>query len=135
MEKIVETRLGSQKISMDKVVHFPRGLIGFESEHEFTLLQMREDLPFLMLQSTKSPNVGLLVTDPYTFYPEYLIEIKHCPKVLCLKLQFRKLKRQKLLSHLKNNLLLCFRKLQKLKLKNRRHLRPNRMHRKDNHRV
>ena len=75
MEQIGETRLGSQKISMDKVVHFPRGLIGFESEHEFTLLQMREDLPFLMLQSTKSPNVGLLVTDPYTFYPEYLIEI------------------------------------------------------------
>jgi len=75
MEKVIETRLGSQQISTDKIVHFPRGLIGFESEHEFTLLQMRDDLPFLMLQSTNTPNVGLLVTDPYTFYPEYLIEI------------------------------------------------------------
>ena len=75
MEKVIETRLGSQNISLDKVIHFPRGLIGFEREQEFTLLQMRDDLPFLMLQSINTPNVGLLVTDPYTFYPEYLIEI------------------------------------------------------------
>ena len=75
MEKIVETRLGKQKISLDKAVNFPRGLIGFESEHKFALLQMREEFPFLMLQSLSTPSVGLLVTDPYTFYPEYLIEI------------------------------------------------------------
>lgn len=75
MEKVIETRLGSQTIAMDKVVHFPRGIIGFEDEREFTLMQMRDDLPFLMLQSTKTPTMGLLVTDPYTFYLEYAIEI------------------------------------------------------------
>ena len=75
MEKVIETRLGKQNITLDKVIHFPRGLIGFEREHEFALLQMREDFPFLMLQSIVTPNLGLLVTDPYTFYPEYLIEI------------------------------------------------------------
>ena len=75
MEKVIETRLGKQNISLDKTIDFPRGLIGFESEHKFALLQMREDFPFLMLQSLTTPSVGLLVTDPYTFYPEYLIEI------------------------------------------------------------
>ena len=74
-QKVVETRLGSQTISLDKIILFPRGLIGFEGEREFTLLQLREEMPFLMLQSINNPAVGLMVTDPYGFYPEYQIEI------------------------------------------------------------
>lgn len=75
MEKIIETRFGSQIVAMDKVIVFPRGLIGFEDEREFTLLQMREDMPFLMLQSIKTPTFGLMVTDPYSFYSEYTLEV------------------------------------------------------------
>lgn len=88
MEKIIETRLGPQKVSSDKLVLFPRGIIGFEHEREFALLQMRGDLPFLMLQSTTTPSVGLLVTDPYTFYPEYQIEVGD-PEQKILKVQKR----------------------------------------------
>ncbi len=88
MEKIIETRLGPQKVSSDKLVIFPRGIIGFEHEREFALLQMRGDLPFLMLQSTATPSVGLLVTDPYTFYPEYQIEVGD-PEQKILKVQKR----------------------------------------------
>ena len=88
MEKIIETRLGPQKVSNDKLVIFPRGIIGFEHEREFALLQMRGDLPFLMLQSTSTPNIGLLVTDPYTFYPEYQIEVGD-PEQNILKVQKR----------------------------------------------
>ena len=88
MEKIIETRLGPQKVSNDKLVIFPRGIIGFEHEREFALLQMRGDLPFLMLQSTTTPSVGLLVTDPYTFYPEYQIEVGD-PEQKILKVQKR----------------------------------------------
>ena len=88
MEKIIETRLGPQKVSSDKLVLFPRGIIGFEHEREFALLQMRGDLPILMLQSTTTPSVGLLVTDPYTFYPEYQIEVGD-PEQKILKVQKR----------------------------------------------
>ena len=88
MEKIIETRLGPQKVSSDKLMIFPRGIIGFEHEREFALLQMRGDLPFLMLQSTSTPSVGLLVTDPYTFYPEYQIEVGD-PEQKILKVQKR----------------------------------------------
>ena len=84
----METRLGPQKVSSDKLVLFPRGIIGFEHEREFALLQMRGDLPFLMLQSTTTPSVGLLVTDPYTFYPEYQIEVGD-PEQKILKVQKR----------------------------------------------
>lgn len=74
-EVTVTTRLGRQTIKMDKVITFPRGLMGFENRHEFTLLQIRQGSPFLLLQSMEDPGLGLLVTDPYCFLDNYPIKI------------------------------------------------------------
>jgi flagellar assembly factor FliW len=60
---------------MDKVIYFPRGLAGFEQEHEFTLLQIRPDAPLLVLQSMQDPTLGLLVADPYSFLPNYSVTV------------------------------------------------------------
>lgn len=70
-----QTRLGTRRIDPDKIIVFPRGLMGFEDQREFTLLQLREDSPFLVLQSLNDPSLGLLVGDPYAFLPEYSIKI------------------------------------------------------------
>lgn len=67
--------MGQQTVSMDKVIYFPRGLIGFETYHEFTLLQLEEGSPFLMLQSLDNPRLGLLVADPYSFTEEYGVKV------------------------------------------------------------
>lgn len=75
VEVEVQTRLGLQRIDTDKVLYFPRGLMGFESCHEFTLLRMREDSPFLVLQSMDDPTLGLLVADPYSFTSNYKIRV------------------------------------------------------------
>ena len=74
-ERIVETRLGRLVLSEDRVLTFPRGLIGFMGHREFTLIQLREDSPFLVLQSLSDPSLGLLVADPYTFMTEYEVVI------------------------------------------------------------
>jgi len=71
----IETRLGLQKISADKIIHFPKGIIGYEDEQNFTLLQVAEDSPFFMLQSTKTLELGLIVADPYMFVDDYSIKI------------------------------------------------------------
>jgi len=71
----INTRLGRRRISMDKVIYFPRGLAGFEDEHEFTLLQIRQDAPLLVLQSMQNPALGLLVADPYSFLPNYSVSV------------------------------------------------------------
>ena len=71
----VSTRLGRQMVDMDKVIHFPRGIIGFEDRKEFTLLQIRPEAPFLVLQSMDDPCLGLLVADPYGFMPNYTLKI------------------------------------------------------------
>lgn len=73
--KEIDTRLGRQAVDLDKVIHFPRGIIGFEDRKNFTLLQIRPGVPFLVLQSMEDPGLGLLVADPYGFMPEYTLKI------------------------------------------------------------
>lgn len=71
----IDTRLGRRVIDPDKIIHFPRGLAGFEQERDFILLQLRPDAPLLILQSTTRPEVGLLVADPYSFLNSYPVMV------------------------------------------------------------
>lgn len=71
----IDTRLGRRVIDPDKVLHFPRGLAGFEQERDFILLQLRPDAPLLILQSLTRPEVGLLVADPYSFLSSYPVMV------------------------------------------------------------
>jgi flagellar assembly factor FliW len=70
-ERVIQSRLGRLSITPDRMLHFPRGLIGFENEREFTLLQINEESPFLILQSMNDTRLGLLVTDPNSFILDY----------------------------------------------------------------
>ncbi|MDL2272529.1 flagellar assembly protein FliW [Desulfovibrio sp. OttesenSCG-928-I05] len=81
-EKVIDTRLGKQTVQMDKVIHFPKGLIGFEDKKDFTLLQIRPDTPFLVLQSMDDPTLGLLVADPYSFLPDFQIKVGDAEQTL-----------------------------------------------------
>lgn len=71
----VETRLGAQTVSLDRVLRFPRGLIGFEDKRDFALLQIRDDVPFLVLQSLDDPGLGIMVADPCNFMDDYSIRL------------------------------------------------------------
>lgn len=82
----IDTRLGRRAIDPSKIITFPRGLAGFEGEHEFTLLQIRPDAPLLILQSMNRPEVGLLVADPYSFLSSYPLMLGEAEKQL-LKLE------------------------------------------------
>lgn len=72
---IIESRLGRKEVDEEKIVHFPKGIIGFEHLRKFILLQFSESSPFLMLQSIEDPSLGLLVADPFSFIPEYTLEV------------------------------------------------------------
>lgn len=74
-QKVIETRLGRRPVDADKIIHFPQGLMGFEERHDFTLLQIREGAPFLVLQSMDDPKLGLMVADPYCFLTNYMIRV------------------------------------------------------------
>ena len=73
--KVIATRLGDREGDMDKVIHFPRGLVGFEHLRDFTILQIREGAALLVLQSMDEPGFGLLVADPFAFISDYSLQI------------------------------------------------------------
>jgi len=78
--------MGDLSVPPERVLWFPRGLIGFETQKEFTLVQLREDSPFMILQSMTDPALGLLVTDPFSFMSEYEVVIGD-PERKLLKLE------------------------------------------------
>ena len=67
----IDTRLGRRSIDTSRIIHFPKGLVGFETEQRFVLLQIKPDAPLLVLQSVTSPQLGLLVTEPKCFLNDY----------------------------------------------------------------
>lgn len=71
----INTRIGPREIDPDRIIHFPCGLVGLESEREFALLQIHQDWPLLILQSATTPAVGLMVADPYSFLDSYPIQV------------------------------------------------------------
>ncbi len=74
-EIVIQTRVGERVVDMSRSILFPKGLIGFENRHEFALLQIREDAPFMLLQCLSDTSLGLIVTDPYPFYEEYQLSV------------------------------------------------------------
>lgn len=81
-DRVIHSRIGTLSIAPERVLHFPRGLIGFEHEREFTLLQIRENSPFLILQSMYDPRLGLLVADPYSFLKNYDVVVGEAERKL-----------------------------------------------------
>lgn len=70
------TRFGVVEIAEDKVIEFPRGLLGFLDARRFCLLEPGEDSVFLWLQSMEDPSLAFVVTDPALFVPEYSVPIR-----------------------------------------------------------
>ncbi|GAU09627.1 flagellar assembly protein FliW [Desulfoplanes formicivorans] len=77
-QQIILSRLGEKQIDLNKVIAFPRGLFGFESSRRFILCRIRQDSPFLMLQDVDNSALGLIVTDPFDFVPDYSLKVEDC---------------------------------------------------------
>jgi len=55
----------------ENVLHFPRGLFGFESEDRFLLLPFEGDGGLYSLQSLKTPRLAFVAVEPAALLPEY----------------------------------------------------------------
>lgn len=68
----IETKYhGLIELQEEEVVKFPNGLPGFMEEREFAVIPFSEDGTFFILQSVKTPELGFVLTNPFTFYPDY----------------------------------------------------------------
>ncbi|KMJ58997.1 flagellar assembly protein FliW [Bacillus sp. LL01] len=68
----IETKYhGLIEVQEKEVVRFPNGLPGFLEENEFTVIPFSEEGTFYILQSLQTPELGFVMTNPFTFYPDY----------------------------------------------------------------
>ncbi len=73
----VETsRFGQLQVDENRVITFPKGLLGFSKYKRYTLLQLADDSCFYWLQSIEAPDLAFVVTDPRHFISTYRVPIK-----------------------------------------------------------
>lgn len=66
---------GEVQIETDQTWSFPKGLPGFETENQFTLLPIEGNNIFQVLQSTQTAEIAFIVANPYTVVDNYTIQV------------------------------------------------------------
>lgn len=70
------TRFGVIEIAEDRVITFPKGLLGFPGQKHYCLLEPGDDACFFWLQSMDEPSLAFVVTDPSLFVKDYSVPIR-----------------------------------------------------------
>ncbi len=73
--KVKTTRFGVLEIDETGIIHFPRGIPGFEHLRRFFVLPVEGTGDIHWLQSVEDPAVALLVIDPFKYVNGYTCEI------------------------------------------------------------
>jgi flagellar assembly factor FliW len=73
MEKII-TRFGEVEYDPNNLLHFPKGMIGFENLHDFIVMPNKKEGPLFWIQSVDDSNIAFVLTDPSNFFIDYKIE-------------------------------------------------------------
>ena len=74
--EIESTRFGRLSVDDERVITFPKGLLGFPNHTRFALIQTGEENYFFWLQSVDEPNLAFVVTDPTIFFKDYEVPVR-----------------------------------------------------------
>jgi len=75
MIQVDSERLGQVAVARSNLVELPAGLLGFESDHHFALIQADELGAYSWLHSIEDPALAFLTVVPSFFFPDYEPEI------------------------------------------------------------
>ncbi|MCA9278989.1 MAG: flagellar assembly protein FliW [Phycisphaeraceae bacterium] len=70
------SRFGVVNIEDDRIITFPKGLLGFPDCKQFCLLEPGNDACFFWLQSVDDATLAFVVTDPSLFVPDYTVPMR-----------------------------------------------------------
>ena len=70
------SRFGEVEVDQDRIMKFPKGLVGFSDESQYVLLDAGQDSYFWWLQSIEFSELAFVVTDPSYFVPTYKVPIR-----------------------------------------------------------
>lgn len=73
--QIETTRFGTIEVEQGQMIHFPEGMLGFESANDFCIFNHAEGSPFIWMQSINEPDLAFVLVVPFDFFPEYDFDI------------------------------------------------------------
>jgi flagellar assembly factor FliW len=74
--QVPTSRFGTIAIPEDRVINFPKGLLGFGEHRRFCLLEPADEACFFWLQSLDDPDLAFVITDPTLFVGDYNVPIR-----------------------------------------------------------
>jgi flagellar assembly factor FliW len=74
--EIETSRFGRLSVDEQRVMTFPRGLLGFPEYTRYALIQAGEENYFFWLQCVDEPNLAFVVTDPTIFFKDFAVPVK-----------------------------------------------------------
>lgn len=74
--EIETTRFGRMEVDDERIIVFPKGLLGFPEHQRYALIQTGEENYFFWLQSLDDPNLAFVITDPGIFFKDYQFALK-----------------------------------------------------------
>ena len=71
--KKIQTRFGEVEYDSENLLHFPAGLIGFPTLHDFIVMPNKKQGPLFWIQSVEDPDIAFILTDPTNFFLDYVV--------------------------------------------------------------
>lgn len=71
--KKIETRFGQVEYDPASLLHFPAGLIGFPTLHDFIVMPNKKKGPLFWIQAIDDTEIAFVLTDPTNFFLDYSI--------------------------------------------------------------
>ena len=69
--RIENTKLGDIEIDDARIVTLPEGILGFSDARRYVVLDIRKGSSLKWLLCVDRPELALVVTDPYAWFPDY----------------------------------------------------------------
>ena len=73
MSKTILSRFGEVEYDLEKVIHFPTGLVGFEHLRDFVVIPQKKEGPLFWIQSVEDSAIAFVLTDPTNFFLDYTV--------------------------------------------------------------
>jgi flagellar assembly factor FliW len=71
--RTINTRFGEVEYDPDNLLHFPAGMIGFPTLHDFIVMPNKKEGPLFWIQSVEEPGIAFVLTDPTNFFLTYQV--------------------------------------------------------------
>lgn len=71
--KTIQTRFGDVEYDPANLLHFPAGMIGFPTLHDFIVMPNKKEGPLFWIQSIEDPQIAFVLTDPTNFFLDYQV--------------------------------------------------------------